>query len=81
MHPAMKAALMKVHGYAKKMKGDAMKSRVGAKTPGVDNTEESTEVEPMMGEAVPSEEKAPPKEAPKDEKAHVLKLLGMHKRK
>ena len=74
MHPALKASLMKIQGYAKQMKGEKMKKRIGAETPGVDNVEESTEVDPKMGEAVPSEEKGPKEDA---DKKKIRKMLGM----
>lgn len=98
MHPAMKAGLLKIKGYATKMRGDGMKGRMTegegeeheaphAITPGVDNHEESTEVDPMAGGAVPSELKHPPKEEPKSmepsgkQMAEIHRLLGIKKKK
>jgi hypothetical protein len=98
MHPAMKAGLMKIKGLASKMRLNDMKSKMTegegdehegphAVTPGVDNHEESTEVNPEAGSAVPSELKHAPKEQMKRDTpnetslAEIHKLLGMKKKK
>ena len=90
MNPALKTGLMKIRGMAQKMRGEGMKGRFAkgkgeshegpnAVTPGVDNHEESTEVDPRAGSAVPSEVKHAPKEAEPISEEHEVPMAEIHK--
>jgi hypothetical protein len=92
MNHALKTGLMKIKGYAMRMKGEGMKGRMthgkgeeqegpNAVTPGVDNHEESTEVDPRAGTAVPSEAKHAPKEtiAEPISEEHEVPIHEIHK--